>query len=356
MLRLTKDSRVAFASPSYRAFFGKSDAEVIGQPFDIVIHEEDEAAWSAAWKQAWERCAGVHTESRVMTAQGWRWLAWSAQCLPERCDVFGDTLILVARDVTDRHRAEDQARAHLQQLAHVSRVASMGEMASAIAHEINQPLAAIANFASASVRLLRSGAASNDQALSAMERVASEAERAGEIVRRMRSFVRSEEGELAAITPHELVDHVLRLSSADARQRGVAVVADVPLSLPEVLADPIQIEQVLLNLVRNAIEAIDGGMTRERTVRLQAVVRDDADVVEFIVSDTGPGLQADQLERVFDAFYTTKRDGMGIGLALSRSIAEAHGGKLWATSPRGEGARFHLRLPTIVAKAVLEDA
>ena len=358
VVRLARNDTVAFVSPSYKRFFGKTDTELVGKKHELDLHDDDRAGWDDLIRTAWDRCAASHTEFLVNTPSGQRWLAWSAQCLTDCSDGMGDSLILVARDATDRHRAEEQSRAHLQQLAHVSRVASMGEMAAAIAHEINQPLAAIANYCSASVRLLRAGQSGTEDALNAMQKVASEAERAGEIVRRMRSFVRSEEGELAAVAPRELVAHVVGLTNADARQSGVAVIVDVPADLPEVLVDGIQIEQVLFNLVRNAIEAIDSTPTRDRFVRIRAqrvigkgshaskAAGDDA--VEFVVGDTGPGLRADQCERVFDAFYTTKKDGMGIGLALSRSIAEAHGGSLTASSRRGEGASFHLRLPAVV--------
>jgi two-component system sensor histidine kinase TtrS len=247
-------------------------------------------------------------------------------------------------DVTDRHRAEEQARQHLQSLAHVARVSSMGEMASAIAHEINQPLTAITNYAYACIRLLRGGQATSEEALEVMQRVAGEAERAGEVVRKMRSFVRGEEGQVNAVDANFLVAEVLQLAAPEARQSGVELVPALAPELPEVLSDSIQIQQVLLNLVRNAVEALVAGDCAERTVRIETA-RGEPGFVAIRVADTGPGLAPEALEKVFEPFYTTKPDGIGIGLALSRSIVDAHGGRLWASAGPGRGAVFQLTLP-----------
>jgi len=278
----------------------------------------------------------------VLTPRGWRWVAVLARAVLG-ADGRPQFVVSVARDVTDRRRAEEQARQHLQQLAHVSRVSSMGEMASAIAHEINQPLTAIANYASACLRLLRSGKAQPGEAVEVMQRVAAEAERAGEIVRKMRGFVRGEESQLALVEPGFLATEVMRLASAEARQSGVELKSTVEPGLPPVLADSIQIQQVLLNLVRNAVEAVDSADSVKREVAL-AIGRAADGGVQFTVRDSGPGLAPETLDKVFEPFYTTKADGIGIGLPLSRSIADAHGGRLWA-SAEPHGAAFHLVLP-----------
>jgi C4-dicarboxylate-specific signal transduction histidine kinase len=221
-------------------------------------------------------------------------------------------------------------------------------MASAIAHEINQPLTAIANYTYASVRMLRSGAAGQEEILEVLQRVAAEAERAGEVVRRMRSFVRGEEGQLQEVEANFLVNEVVRLAAAEARQNGVELDTRLEVGLPVVLADSIQIQQVLLNLVRNAVEAIVAGDCAERSVCIETALCEPG-FVEIRVSDTGPGLTPEALGKVFEPFYTTKADGIGIGLALSRSIVDAHGGRLWAASGQGRGATFHLTLPIAAA-------
>ena len=251
--------------------------------------------------------------------------------------------LYIATDITDRKRTEELARQQQERLEMTSRLTTLGEMASTLAHEINQPLTAIANYASACLRLLRSGKAQLGEALETMQRVAAEAERAGEIVRKMRGFVRGEEGQMTLVEPAFLAAEVMRLAAAEARQSGVELRSEVEPGLPPVLADSIQIQQVLLNLVRNAVEAVDEGESPRREVDLR--VRRAADGgVHFSVRDTGPGLAPGVLDKVFEPFFTTKPDGIGIGLPLSRSIADAHGGRIWA-SAESVGAAFHLVLP-----------
>jgi PAS domain S-box-containing protein len=349
ILTLGRDGRVNFVSPSYRQLFGADAADAVGRPLALEVHEDDRQATARAWAAVWQPPYTASFENRVLTPKGWCWLAWSARAI-RGAGAGGepDAVVAVARDVTDRRRAEEQARQHLQSLAHVSRVSSMGEMASAIAHEINQPLTAIANYAYACIRLLRGGRASGEEALEAMRRVATEAERAGEVVRKMRSFVRGDEGQVSAVDANFLVAEVLRLAAPEARQSGVELVPALGSGLPEVLADSIQIQQVLLNLVRNAVEAIVAGDCAERVVRIETA-RGAPGYLEIRVSDTGPGLAPDALEKVFEPFYTTKPEGIGIGLALSRSIVDAHGGRLWATATPGRGAALHLTLPSAAA-------
>jgi PAS domain S-box-containing protein len=343
--KLGVDGRIQYVSPSYRDFFGKPESEFLGRTLTeaVRVHDEDLCCVNDAWKEMLSPPYLTSHEHRVLTPRGWRWVAVQSRAVLG-ADGLPQFVVAVARDITDRRRAEEQARQHLQQLAHVSRVSSMGEMASAIAHEINQPLTAIANYASACLRLLRSGKAQAGEALETMQRVAAEAERAGEIVRKMRGFVRGEEGQMALVEPAYLAAEVMRLAAAEARQSGVELRSDVEPGLPPVLADSIQIQQVLLNLVRNAVEAVDGGDGPRREVDL--TVRRAADGgVHFTVRDTGPGLAPAALDKVFEPFFTTKPDGIGIGLPLSRSIADAHGGRVWA-SAEAEGAAFHLVLPT----------
>jgi PAS domain S-box-containing protein len=353
VLKLDGERRILYASPSFLAYFGLTEAEVLGRPNPVTIHEEDWPAVAAARASVAVPPYTMTVEHRVMTPGGWRWLSWSARGI---VDAGGRLtgIVASARDITARRRAEEQARQHLQSLAHVTRVSSMGEMASAIAHEINQPLTAIANYSYASVRMLRSGAAAQDEILEVLQRVAGEAERAGEVVRRMRSFVRGDEGQVQEVEANFLVNEVVRLAAAEARQNGVELDTRLETGLAVVLADSIQIQQVLLNLVRNAIEAIAMSGAEERRIQLSTRAAGD-EMIEIAVADSGPGLAAADLEKVFEPFYTTKPEGIGIGLALSRSIADAHGGRLWATANAGgagagaklsAGATFHLTLPT----------
>ncbi|MEP7330129.1 MAG: MASE1 domain-containing protein [Betaproteobacteria bacterium] len=258
--------------------------------------------------------------------------------------VLSTTSLLAAATQQQREAADARAREHLNQLAHVARVASMGEMASAIAHEVNQPLTAIANYASASLRLMQADKMSPAEAIAVMQQLADESERAGEVVRKMRGFVRGEEGRPVRIPVAELFADVLRLSGPEARAHGVTLDTGVVSSALTVTADVIQLQQVLLNLVRNAIEAIAAADSTTRRVVLDAMPANGG-MVEMQVTDSGPGVAAADLDRVFTAFHTTKPDGVGIGLALTRSIVEAYGGRVW-TSPAAAGAVFHLTMPT----------
>jgi C4-dicarboxylate-specific signal transduction histidine kinase len=202
------------------------------------------------------------------------------------------------------------------------------------------------------LRLLTSGKLTPAEIGDTLQRLATEAERAGAVVRKMRGFVRGEEGRPQALAVAELFADVLRLTRGEAAQYDVEVRADEAEGLPPIHADAIQMQQVLLNLVRNAIEAIAASQAAERRVVLSARAL-DADTVEVAVRDTGPGLTAFAAEKVFEPFYTTKSEGIGIGLALSRSIVDAHGGRLWADAS-SPGAVFRLTLP--IAKELSDAA
>ncbi|WP_395701511.1 sensor histidine kinase [Aquabacterium sp.] len=246
-----------------------------------------------------------------------------------------------------RKHAEEQGRRHLQQLAHVGRLSAMGQMASAIAHEINQPLTALRTFAQASQRLLAAGAAPAELS-DTLGRMARQAERASEIVRRLRGFLARQEIVRAPVAPAYLVAEVIGLARADAAASGVDLQVALPPTLPLVAVDGIQIEQVLLNLVRNGIEAMQPVPRAQRRLRIEGALQDGE--LQLAVQDSGPGVPPEQAERIFEPFVSHKPGGMGIGLAISRSIAEAHQGRLWLAEPAPDrGARFVLALP-------LEDA
>jgi len=242
-----------------------------------------------------------------------------------------------------RKRAEELGRQHLQQLAQVSRALALGEMGSAIAHELNQPLASVATYAQACRRMMEAGE-TGDEVQRGMERIAAQAERAGEILRRLRGFLASGGSATARADLGNLVSEIMDLAQPEARQRGVELRIHLAPGLPPVRVDGIQIQQVVLNLVRNAIEATAGSDAPTRVVTLEARVEGAG--VEVAVSDTGPGVRAELAERVFEPFFTTKEDGTGIGLAISRSIAEAHGGRLRIENGAEGGAKFVFWLPT----------
>jgi PAS domain S-box-containing protein len=251
---------------------------------------------------------------------------------------------LVIRDITQRRKTEAQARQHQAELAHVSRISLAGEMAGALAHELSQPLTAIAAFARGCLRVL-SGPTPEPQTLfEGVSEVAEQAERAGDILGRLREFVRGGEPRRAPVEVGPLIHAAIGLARAEATQNEVEIEARLDSGLPPVLADHVQIEQVLLNLLRNAIDAIATAGSQQRRIVVEAKYNGQR-TVEISVTDSGPGISADVADRLFEPFVTTKPEGMGMGLSISRSIVEYHGGKLRMFRGVDSGASFVFDLP-----------
>ncbi len=247
------------------------------------------------------------------------------------------------RDVTARKEMEEQVKKHRADMAHAWRVNAMGELASGLAHELNQPLTAIANYANVCKMLLDRERETRQQVKEILGDVTAQAERAAEIIRRLRALVIKRPPRQSTFCLNDVVAEALEFEKMDAQARGVIVETELDDALPLLLGDPIQIEQVVLNLVRNGLEAmerIEAGKKR-LTVR---TCRDDGKV-RVEVSDTGVGLSGELGEKVFDSFFTTKESGLGVGLSLSRSIIEAHGGNLRAQTNESGGATFCFSLP-----------
>jgi PAS domain S-box-containing protein len=255
---------------------------------------------------------------------------------------------LMARDMTERELRESQARRHQDELAHTARLITLGELASGIAHEINQPLAAVVNYASASQRYLQR-AAQEPQALErvaqGLERITAHANHAAEVIRRLRAFLRKGQRRLQALDVAAVAHEAVRLCAWEAAHAQVAIVEDLPDNLPPVYADRVLLEQVLLNLLRNAIEANrEAHPGTASQIRLAASAEPGGQRLCIGVEDQGPGVAADELERIFTPFYTSKADGLGLGLPMSRSIVEGFGGELRANRQNG-GLRLSCCLP-----------
>ena len=246
-------------------------------------------------------------------------------------------------EISERKRVEQRIREREAELAHVSRLSTMGEMAATMAHEINQPLAAIANYAAGCLHRLKGGSGDIDELLQAVEQITLQAHRAGDIVHRLRRFVRKREPRRVMIDINEAVREAVGFVTQEARRFGVRLRVELADKLPPVSADIVQIEQVVLNLLRNAVEATKGLPAQRRAVVLGTVLA--AGRVEVSVRDRGPGLPMELAGPVFQPFFTTKPDGMGMGLAISQSIVTAHGGQLWAESVAQQGTTFHFSLP-----------
>jgi two-component system, LuxR family, sensor kinase FixL len=249
-------------------------------------------------------------------------------------------------DISARKRAERDAHEARERMMHVSRLATMGEMAAGISHELNQPLTAIATTAQACTRIMAGADSDLDEIRGALERIAAQALRAGEIIRRLRNLVRRRESELAPADINAVINELGALTMADARANDVRVSVELTPALPTVMMDRIQIQQVLLNLLRNSIDALQSmpAGNKQLSVKTSAPQRNR---VVVSVSDTGPGVAAEMLDHLFTPFATTKSDGTGLGLAISRTIIEAHHGKLAYHSLEPTGACFTITLPTM---------
>ena len=254
----------------------------------------------------------------------------------------------VIRDITARHVAERQVRELTAEMLHISRLSAMGQLSSSIAHELNQPLTAIVNYTEAARQMLSDAERTPvpPRVLEFMEKAGGQAERAGQIIRRLRNFVEKGTAERVHEDLSKLVEEASILATIGAKVDDITVSYELARNLPPVLIDKVQIQQVVVNLVRNAIEALSNADRRVLTVR--TVSRDDG--LEVAVCDTGPGIAPEIADQLFKPFVTTKTNGMGIGLSISHSIIEAHGGRLWAEPNPGGGTIFHFVLPCTVAQ------
>jgi two-component system sensor kinase FixL len=249
------------------------------------------------------------------------------------------------RDLTERQKTEARLQELQAELVHISRLTAMGEMASTLAHELNQPLSAIANYLKGSRRILEEGSDEKAPVLrDALEKAADQAMRAGQIIRRLRDFVARGESERRVESITKLVEEASALALVGVKDRGIRVQFQFDSTVDLVLADRVQIQQVLLNLIRNAMDAMEMSEVRDLMVSVSPA---SGPYVRISVTDSGSGIAAEVAEHLFQPFVTTKREGMGVGLSISRTIVEAHGGRIWAEPNPAGGTIFHFTLPAV---------
>ena len=256
------------------------------------------------------------------------------------------------RDLTERQTTERRLQELQSELVHVSRLTAMGEMASALAHELNQPLSAIANYLKGSMRLMDAPEPPRDRIKDALDKASEQALRAGQIIRRLRDFVARGDTERRVESLPKLVQEASALALVGAKEHGIRVRFRYERGVDQVLADKVQVQQVLLNLIRNAIDAMEDSPVKELTISVQRAADDFAEVV---VQDTGPGVGEDVAAELFQPFVTTKATGMGVGLSISRTIIEAHGGRIWVDRAPGGGAEFHFTLRLAEIEELADD-
>jgi PAS domain S-box-containing protein len=347
------DRRITYWNRGAERLYGWTAAEALGRIGPDLLQakvpgpSDDVIAAALAQTGVWQGEA-IHA-----TREG-RHVVVDGRIVMER-DESGQPVGVLAttNDVTDRRADEEKLRKAQEALAHVTRLTTLGGVSASIAHEINQPLAAIVNNAAASLVLLSDRPPDLDEVRAALTDVVNDAERASAIVERVRQMSRRSAPPRAPCRIQEIVEDVVALAARATALRGVAIDTGIPGNLPPVAGDLVQLEQVLLNLVVNAMDAMSDVEPSERRVEIRAVMdtEDGHPSVTIRVADRGVGLTPEDMPRLFEAFHTTKPHGVGLGLAISRSIVDAHGGRLWAEPNHEQGAVFAFRLPAAQAGA-----
>lgn len=250
----------------------------------------------------------------------------------------------IVKDISERQRLHEEANKMQAELEHATRLNVLGEMATGIAHEINQPLTAITTYAQACQRMLANEAVDSAELAKALESISGQAHRAGEVIRRLRAFAKKRVTQRQQMQANELVDSAIRLAEPDIRTRKFTMRAHLTPGLPTIIVDPVQIQQVMLNLIRNAMDAAEESRSEDKVVTVTTELNEDRDV-QVSFTDGGAGLSVEAEEHLFDPFFTTKQAGMGMGLSISRSIITAHGGIIDFHANPGGGTTFYFTLP-----------
>ena len=345
MVVIDGDGIMQSFSRAAERMFGLTAQEAVGQSVNILMAEPDRTRHDGYIRHYFatgeRRIIGV---GRIVTGRRRDGSPFPLHLSIGETNVEGRRLFTgFMHDLTEERRVESRTQALQAELAHISRLSALGEMGSALAHELNQPLAAIANYITGSRRLLAdAGLPSAAKIEGALERAAEQVLRAGQIIRRLRDFVSRRAGERRQESVAKLVEEAAALGLVGAREKGVTLNFDLDPAHDALFADRIQIQQVLVNLLRNGLDAMDGAERREIKVSSRLAA---PDVLEIAVTDTGPGIAPDALARLFEPFFTTKVSGLGVGLSISRGIVEAHGGEMSAHNNPDGGATFRLTLP-----------
>lgn len=345
MVVIDQQGRIRSFNSGASAMFGYSEADVLGENVSLLMpspDRENHDGYIQHYLDTGE--AKVLGTGRVTTARHRDGNTFPVKLSIGELATRGQgSFVGYIRDLTEKRETEREMHTLEAELAHVSRISSMGSMATSLAHELNQPLTAVSNFATAARDLLDDPTAENlELAREAMAECADEAIRAGKIVHRLRDFIKRGETEPQIVDLRRIIQEAAALALMNGDGRGVDFETSLDPSINKVLVDPVQLQQVLVNLLRNALEAMLESPHKHLRI---ATARAEGNFVHIAVADSGPGLATSVAERLFHPFNSTKADGMGLGLSICHSIVQAHGGKIWVEPSEFGGTAFHFTIP-----------
>jgi two-component system sensor kinase FixL len=339
-----RHGRIMVANAAAVKLFGYSRDELIGAPVDMLVctaRGDSPSSPSGNVGAAWPVYPAEHSCDRIARCKDGVAFAPEITMVPLCSARASDTLTIVM----DRTERQELLRIR-QELVHLSRVSTLGELAGALAHELNQPLTAILSNAQAAQRFMATQPVNLAEVREILEDLVNDNHRASEILRRIRVLVKKEAPEPAPLRLDGVVADVVRMVHGDALRRGISLTLDIAPGLPWVHGERVQLQQVLLNVLLNSFEAVEACPVEDRVVMIGAAL-DGPTMIRVAVRDRGPGLAPDKLDKLFSPYFTSKRDGLGLGLSISRSIVQGHGGRIWAENNEQQGATFYFTLPTV---------
>jgi two-component system, LuxR family, sensor kinase FixL len=339
------DDVITYWNRAATELYGWRSEQAIGRKAAALLQTEFPAPFDDIMSEL--RRTGRWEGELVHTARDGRRLAVASRWALQR-DGRGHPVAILEtnNDITERRQVEDGLHRAQTELAHIARVATLGELTASIAHEVNQPLAAVVTNGEACLRWLGRAVPDIGQARSSVEHMIRNGQRASEVVRRLRALSRKSDPSHVPVSLTDVVNDVALLIGRELQGHRATLSVETTGDPPLVYGDRVQLQQVVMNLLMNGIQAMDGVSGRPRRLAVEVgQPADDPRSIVLTVSDAGPGIDPTSLDRLFDAFFTTRQDGMGMGLSISRSIVEAHGGRIWAANRPEGGARFHVSLP-----------
>ena len=332
------DGRFVSVNPAWNALLGYSEGDLLNNTSEWLVHPDDLANTRAHQSRVAEGNNSQYFENRPRDGRGsYRWLSWKA--VAEKGQIYA-----VARDVTDLKTTADQLQIARRELAGITRHTTMGAMTASIAHELRQPLGSLITNANAGLRWLNRAEPDLDEASAALRRIVENGNRASAVIVGIRSMFQNDLGERGPVNVNDLIDEVLVIVRGELDRHRVLLESKLCDRLPTIIAERTQLQQVVLNLVINAVDAMSSVADRKRILTVRSEMS-ESDHVLITVEDSGTGIEPSNTDRIFDAFFTTKDQGMGMGLSVCRTIIESHGGQLWFSARSPHGSSFTAKLP-----------